>query len=72
MRLGVFSFHAPTMAFPVATCLMVEPTESEDKAELDRYCDALIAIRQEIRQIENGQLDRQCNPLKVTDASMCT
>ena len=63
-RLIDFGFHAPTVSFPVAGTLMIEPTESESKAELDRFCDALIAIRDEIRQIEAGVLDRQDNPLK--------
>jgi glycine dehydrogenase len=63
-RLIDFGFHAPTVSFPVAGTLMIEPTESESKAELDRFCDALIAIRGEIRDIEAGILDRQDNPLK--------
>jgi len=63
-RLIDFGFHAPTMSFPVAGTLMIEPTESECKAELDRFCDALIAIRGEIRDIEAGVLDKQDNPLK--------
>ncbi len=63
-RLMDFSFHAPTMSFPVAGTLMIEPTESESKAELDRFCDAMIAIRDEIRAIEEGRIDRQDNPLK--------
>jgi glycine dehydrogenase len=63
-RLMDYGFHAPTMSFPVAGTLMIEPTESEPKAELDRFCDALIAIREEIRAIEDGRLDRQDNPLK--------
>jgi len=63
-RLIDFGFHAPTVSFPVAGTLMIEPTESESKAELDRFCDALIAIRGEIRDIEAGVLDRQDNPLK--------
>ncbi len=63
-RLMDFGFHAPTMSFPVAGTLMIEPTESESKPELDRMCDALISIRQEIREIENGTLDRDDNPLK--------
>ncbi|XP_076038524.1 glycine dehydrogenase (decarboxylating), mitochondrial [Oratosquilla oratoria] len=62
-RLQDYGFHAPTMSWPVAGCLMVEPTESEDKAELDRFCDALIMIRQEIRDIEEGRSDPQNNPL---------
>jgi glycine dehydrogenase len=63
-RLIDYGFHAPTMSFPVAGTLMVEPTESESKAELDRFVDAMIAIREEIRQIEKGALDRDDNPLK--------
>ena len=63
-RLIDFGFHAPTMSWPVAGTLMVEPTESESKAELDRFCDAMIAIRAEIRAIERGELDRTNNPLK--------
>ena len=59
-----YGFHAPTVSFPVAGTLMIEPTESESKAELDRFCDALIAIREEIREIEVGIADRQDNPLK--------
>jgi len=63
-RLIDYGFHAPTMSWPVPGTLMIEPTESESKAELDRFCDALIAIREEIRAIENGKLDRAENPLK--------
>ena len=63
-RLMDYGFHAPTVAFPVAGTLMIEPTESESKAELDRLCDALIAIRGEIRDVEEGRLDRDDNPLK--------
>jgi glycine dehydrogenase len=63
-RLIDYGFHAPTMSFPVAGTLMVEPTESESKAELDRFIDAMIAIRSEIRAIEEGSLDRSDNPLK--------
>jgi len=63
-RLMDFGFHAPTMSFPVPGTLMIEPTESESKAELDRLCDALIEIRREIAEIENGSLDRLDNPLK--------
>ncbi len=63
-RLMDFGFHAPTMSWPVAGTLMIEPTESESKAELDRMCDALIAIREEIRAIEEGAIDRDDNPLK--------
>jgi glycine dehydrogenase len=63
-RLMDYGFHAPTVSFPVAGTLMVEPTESEPKAELDRLCDALIAIRQEIRDVAEGRSDRADNPLK--------
>jgi glycine dehydrogenase len=63
-RLMDYGFHAPTMSFPVAGTLMVEPTESESKAELDRFIDAMIAIREEIRAIEEGRMDRADNPLK--------
>ena len=63
-RLMDFSFHAPTMSFPVAGTLMIEPTESESKEELDRLCDALIAIRGEIRAVEEGRIDPENNPLK--------
>jgi glycine dehydrogenase len=62
-RLMDYGFHAPTMSFPVAGTLMIEPTESESKAELDRFCDALVAIREEIRAIEEGRADRRDNPL---------
>ena len=57
-------FHAPTMSWPVAGTLMVEPTESEPKAELDRFCDAMLSIRDEVREIEDGKMDRENNPLK--------
>ena len=50
-----YGFHAPTMSFPVAGTLMIEPTESESQAELDRFCEAMIAIREEIRAIEDGR-----------------
>jgi glycine dehydrogenase len=63
-RLVDCGFHAPTMSWPVAGTLMVEPTESETKAELDRFCDAMLAIRDEIRAIEEGTADREANPLK--------
>ncbi|APV50848.1 glycine dehydrogenase (aminomethyl-transferring) [Betaproteobacteria bacterium GR16-43] len=63
-RLIDYGFHAPTMSFPVAGTLMVEPTESESKAELDRFCEAMIAIRNEIRAVEEGKLDREDNPLR--------
>ncbi len=57
-------FHAPTMSWPVAGTLMVEPTESEPKAEIDRFCEAMLSIREEIRQIEQGEIDSNNNPLK--------
>jgi glycine dehydrogenase len=63
-RLIDYGFHAPTMSFPVAGTLMIEPTESESKTELDRFCDALIRIRDEIRAVETGALDPKDNPLK--------
>ena len=63
-RLIDFGFHAPTMSFPVAGTLMIEPTESESKEELDRFCEAMIRIREEIRAVENGSLDKDDNPLK--------
>jgi glycine dehydrogenase len=63
-RLMDYGFHAPTMSFPVAGTLMIEPTESEPKEELDRLCDALIGIRDEIRAIELGELSQEDNPLK--------
>nr|MBP7484434.1 aminomethyl-transferring glycine dehydrogenase [Aquabacterium sp.] len=63
-RLIDYGFHAPTLSFPVAGTLMVEPTESESQFELDRFCDAMIAIREEIRQVENGQQPKEDNVLK--------
>ena len=63
-RLIDFGFHAPTLSFPVAGTLMVEPTESESQHELDRFIDAMIQIRDEIRAVEEGKLDREDNPLK--------
>lgn len=63
-RLMDYGFHAPTMAFPVPGTIMIEPTESESKAELDRFCDALVAIRGEIAEIEDGRQDRDDNLLK--------
>lgn len=62
-RLMDFGFHAPTMSFPVAGTLMIEPTESESQAELDRFCDAMIKIRQEASLVESGELPRDNNPL---------
>src|SRR5690606_5207134 len=63
-RLMDYGFHAPTMSFPVAGTLMIEPTESESRAELDRFCDAMIAIREEIRRVETGEWPRGQNPLE--------
>ena len=63
-RLMDFGFHAPTMSFPVPGTLMIEPTESESKDELDRFCDAMIAIRAEIRAVEEGRMPREDNPLR--------
>jgi glycine dehydrogenase len=63
-RLIDFGFHAPTMSFPVAGTLMVEPTESEDKGELDRFVEAMIAIRREIEKVASGEWDREENPLR--------
>jgi glycine dehydrogenase len=73
-RLIDYGFHAPTLSFPVAGTIMIEPTESEDKAELDRFCDALIAIHEEIKAIETGTSDKTDNPLKNaphTQAVIC-
>ena len=73
-RLMDYGFHAPTMSWPVPGTLMIEPTESESKAELDRFCDAMIAIREEIRAIEQGKADRADNVLKNaphTAAAVC-
>ena len=63
-RLMDYGYHAPTLSFPVAGTLMIEPTESESKAELDRFCDTMLAIRQEIREVEEGTSDRTENVLK--------
>jgi glycine dehydrogenase len=63
-RLMDYGFHAPTVSFPVAGTMMIEPTESESKAELDRFCDAMISIREEIREIEQGRAARDSNLLK--------
>lgn len=63
-RLMDYGFHSPTMSWPVPGTLMIEPTESEPKAELDRFCDAMIAIREEIREVEQGKVDRENNILK--------
>ncbi len=73
-RLMDYGFHAPTMSFPVPGTIMIEPTESEDKAELDRFCDALLSIREEIKSIEEGRADKKDNPLKNsphTQAIVC-
>lgn len=74
-RLMDYGFHAPTMSFPVPGTIMIEPTESEDKAELDRFCNALLGIRREIRMIEEGAMDKKDNPLKNaphTQYSVCS
>ncbi|MDL2339464.1 MAG: glycine dehydrogenase (aminomethyl-transferring), partial [Pseudomonadota bacterium] len=63
-RLIDYGFHAPTLSFPVAGTLMVEPTESEPLRELDRFCDAMVAIRAEIRKVEAGVWPQDANPLK--------
>ena len=63
-RLMDYGFHAPTVSFPVMETMMIEPTESESKAELDRFCEAMISIRKEIAEIEDGQADRSDNVLK--------
>ncbi|MEL6669444.1 MAG: aminomethyl-transferring glycine dehydrogenase, partial [Bacteroidota bacterium] len=62
-RLIDYGFHAPTLAWPVPGTVMIEPTESEDQAELDRFCDAMLAIRQEIQQIADGEMERESSPL---------
>ena len=63
-RLVDYGYHAPTMSFPVAETMMVEPTESESKVEIDRFCDAMIQIRKEIAEIEDGTADKKENVLK--------
>ena len=63
-RLMDYGFHAPTISFPVPGTMMVEPTESESKEEIDRFCDAMIAIRKEIEEVESGLVDRENNLLK--------
>jgi glycine dehydrogenase len=68
-RLQDYGFHAPTMSWPVANTLMIEPTESESKAELDRFCDALISIRKEIQEVEDGKQPREKNVLKMSPHS---
>jgi glycine dehydrogenase len=71
-RLMDYGFHAPTMSFPVPGTIMIEPTESEDKAELDRFCDSLLSIRREIALIEENKLDKKDNPLKNSPHTMFT
>lgn len=74
-RLQDYGFHAPTMSWPVPHSLMVEPTESEDRAELDRFCDAMIAIADEVKKIEDGTWPADDNPLKMaphTQAEVCS
>jgi glycine dehydrogenase len=71
-RLVDYGFHAPTMAFPVAGTLMVEPTESEDLAELDRFVDAMIAIRAEIARVESGEWPLQASPLRLAPHTAAT
>jgi len=71
-RLMDYGFHAPTMSFPVPGTLMIEPTESESKSELDRFCDAMIGIRNEIREIEEGKADPENNALKHAPHTMRT
>ena len=74
-RLMDYGFHAPTMSFPVPGTIMIEPTESEDMGELDRFCDAMISIRNEIKAIEEGQADKKDNVLKRaphTQKNICT
>jgi glycine dehydrogenase len=69
-RLMDYGFHAPTMSWPVPGTLMVEPTESESKAELDRFCEAMISIHAELKSIEAGEMDRENNPLKNAPHTM--
>jgi len=69
-RLMDYGFHAPTVSFPVAGTLMIEPTESEAKAELDRFCEAMIRIRAEIQDIADGRLPKDDNPLKNAPHTM--
>jgi len=59
-----YGFHAPTISFPVMGTMMIEPTESESKSEIDRFCDAMIEIRREVAEIETGKMDRSNNVLK--------
>ena len=70
-RLVDYGYHAPTMSFPVADTLMIEPTESESKREIDRFCDAMIAIREEIRAVEEGRADPEDNVLKNAPHATC-
>ena len=63
-RLMDYGFHAPTLSFPVPGTIMIEPTESEDKGELDKFCDALLSIRREIALVEENKIDKKDNPLK--------
>ena len=63
-RLMDYGFHAPTMSFPIANTLMIEPTESEDLGELNRFCEAMLRIRAEIAKVESGEWPRDDNPLK--------
>jgi glycine dehydrogenase len=65
-RLMDYGFHAPTVSFPVPGTMMIEPTESESKEELDRFCNAMIAIREEIREVELGTADRERNVLTMS------
>ena len=69
-RLQDYGFHAPTMSWPVPNTLMIEPTESESKEELDRFVDALVSIREEIREIEEGRASRTDNVLKMAPHPM--
>src|SRR6202007_973111 len=69
-RLVDYGFHAPTMSFPVPDTMMIEPTESESKAELDRFCDAMIAIRSEIREVEGGRYRIEDSPLRHAPHTM--
>ncbi|MBB1283071.1 aminomethyl-transferring glycine dehydrogenase [Flavisolibacter sp. BT320] len=71
-RLMDYGFHAPTLSFPVAGTIMIEPTESEDKGELDRFCNAMLSIRREIALVEEGSLDKKDNPLKNAPHTMFT
>lgn len=74
-RLQDFGLHAPTVSWPVSNTLMIEPTESEDKQQLDNYCEALLKIRQEISDIESGRSDRENNPIKLaphTQQTVCS